>query len=259
MRTPLWHSLGEADLPSAQEWLSPDEARRVSSMRFTKRRTEWLLARWTGKQVLATALSLPSDPASLAGIEIATIIGGDAQGAPWVLVHGRHRAIGVSLTDRAGWAVCMVADNEEIGCDLELVEPRSNSFVQDYLTSDEQKTVASPPFEASPDVLANLMWSAKESTLKVLRTGLRRDTRSVEIALSHATPAHGWRPLVSSTEEGRQFPGWWRRYGSFLLTVVTGVECDPPRPFVEPPPLAAARPSHSWMSNPVVSQHRHDG
>ena len=259
MQPSLWHSVGEADLPSGREWLSPDDLRRVTSMHFTKRRTEWLLARWTGKQVLAAALSLPSDPASLAGIEIATIIGGDAQGAPWVLVHGRHRAIGVSLTDRAGWAVCMVADNEEIGCDLELVEPRSDNFVRDYFTVVERRTVASPPFEASPDLLANLMWSAKESTLKVLRTGLRRDTRSVEIALSDATPAHGWRPLVSSTEEGRQFPGWWRRYGSFLLTVVTGVECDPPRPLVEPPPLAAARPSHSWMSNPVVSQRGLDG
>ena len=71
-------------------------------MRFAKRRTEWLLARWTGKQLLAAALSLPSDPASLASIEIATIAGGDAQGAPQVLVDGRYVPIGISLTDRAG-------------------------------------------------------------------------------------------------------------------------------------------------------------
>jgi 4'-phosphopantetheinyl transferase len=259
MQAPLWHSLGEADLPPGEQWLSPEEAGRVSGMRFTKRRTEWLLARWTGKQVLAAALALPGDPASLADIEIATIIGGDTQGAPRVLVHRHHVPVGISLTDRAGWAVCMVAEAEEIGCDLELVEPRSDNFVQDYFTSAEQRTVANPPFEASPDLLANLIWSAKESTLKVLRTGLRRDTRSVEVALSDATPAQGWRPLETSSEEGGHFPGWWRRYGSFLLSVVTGAECSPPRPLVEPPPLTAAKPSHSWMTNPLVSHHRHDG
>jgi 4'-phosphopantetheinyl transferase len=228
-------------------------------MRFTKRRTEWLLARWTGKQLLAAALSLPSDPASLASIEIATIAGGDAQGAPQVLVDGRYVPIGISLTDRAGWAVCMVAQDEGIGCDLELVEPRSDNFVRDYFTSGEQSTVTSPPFEASPDLLANLIWSAKESSLKVIRTGLRRDTRSVEVALSDATPAHGWRPLATFTEEGGHFTGWWRRYGSFLLTVVRPVKCPPPQSLVEPPPLAAATPSHSWMSNPVISQQRHGG
>jgi 4'-phosphopantetheinyl transferase len=153
----------------------------------------------------------------------------------------------------------MVAEAEEIGCDLELVEPRSANFVQDYFTSAEQRTVANPPFDASADLLANLIWSAKESTLKVLRTGLRRDTRSVEVTLSGASQPQGWRPLETSTEEGGHFPGWWRRYGSFLLSVVTGAECSPPRPLVEPPPLAAAEPSHSWMTNPVVSQQRQDG
>ena len=33
--------------------------------------------------------------------------------------------IGISLTDRAGWAVCTVGAVDELGCDLELVEPRS--------------------------------------------------------------------------------------------------------------------------------------
>jgi 4'-phosphopantetheinyl transferase len=254
-----WHSLGEDDLPPRQDWLSAAEAQRASTMRFTKRRTEWLLGRWTGKEALASVLSLPHDPASLARIEIRTIVVGPAQGAPEVFVDGSRVLVGVSLTDRAGWAVCTVADIEEIGCDLELVEPRTDNFVQDYLTANEREAVADPPFEASRDLMANLIWSAKESALKVLRTGLRRDTRSVEVVLSPATSVDGWRALVTHTHEGARFSGWWRQYGAFLLTIVTATERPPPRPLQEPPGLATAEPSHSWMAGPIATDVRKPG
>jgi hypothetical protein len=87
----------------------------------------------------------------------------------------------VSLTDRAGWAVCAGDDSADIGCDLVLVEPRSDRFVEDYFVPSEQDLVHDPPFDASPDLMANLIWSAKESGLRLLRTGLRRDTRSVQV------------------------------------------------------------------------------
>ena len=77
-----WHSLGERSRPDAVDWLTAGEAERAAAMRFTKRRDEWLLARWTAKQALAGELDLADDSASLARIEIRTIIGGAAQGAP---------------------------------------------------------------------------------------------------------------------------------------------------------------------------------
>jgi 4'-phosphopantetheinyl transferase len=109
-----------------------------------------------------------------------------------------------------------------------------------------------PPVDASPEALANLIWSAKESALKVLRTGLRRDTRSVEVGFPAEQSVDGWQPLVVRTEEGRDLPGWWRQYGEFLLTVVTGRRQPPPRPLVDPPGLASATPSHSWLASPMV-------
>ena len=248
-----WHSLGEADLPVEKGWLSAAEVERMRSMRFTKRRTEWLLARWTGKNALAAVLGFAADPASLARIEIRSIVGGAAQGAPEVFVDGDRVRCSVSLTDRAGWAVCAIDEAATIGCDLELVEPRSDNFVQDFFTSSERTVVADPPFGASPDLLANLIWSAKESALKVLRTGLRRDTRSVEVVLSPDVQVDGWRAFVTRAEEGTSFSGWWRQYGAFLLTVVASVELAPPRPIREPPRLAMAEPSHSWMAAPTVA------
>ena len=247
-----WHSLGESSRPGADDWLTRGERERAATMRFRKRRDEWLLARWTGKQALAGHLGLPRDPASLARIEIRTIIGGEAQGAPEVFVDGDHHEVGVSLTDRAGWAVCTVGGGGELGCDLELVEPRSAGFVRDFLTPHEQAAVADPPVSGSGDAVANLVWSAKESALKVLRTGLRRDTRSVEVRFPAEPPVDGWQPLRVRTEEGRDLPGWWRQYGEFLLTVVTGQPMAPPRPLVEPPGLATAVPSHSWLASPLV-------
>jgi 4'-phosphopantetheinyl transferase len=247
-----WHSVGEESCPGTADWLTAGEAERAATMRFTKRRSEWLLARWTAKQALAAELGLAADPASLARIEIRTIVGGEAQGAPEVVLDGTRYEIGISLTDRAGWAVCTVGAVEELGCDLELVEPRSDGFVTDFLTLPEQQDVRDPPIDASSDAVANLVWSAKESALKVLRTGLRRDTRSVEVRFSAEPPVDGWQPLRVRTEEGRDLSGWWRRYGEFLLTVVTGRPVPPPRALVDPPGLATARPSHSWLAAPLV-------
>ena len=249
-----WHSLGERSLPEAGDWLAAGEAERAAAMRFTKRRGEWLLARWTAKQALAAELGLADDPRSLARIEIRTIIGGEAQGAPEVFVDGVRYEIGISLTDRADWAVCIVGAVEELGCDLELVEPRSDRFVRDFLTPREQAAVVDPPVDASGDAVANLIWSAKESALKVLRTGLRRDTRSVEVSFPVEPSVDGWQPLLVRTEEGRDLPGWWRRYGEFVLTVVTGRPVPPPRPLVDPPGLATAEPSHSWLAAPLTDR-----
>lgn len=247
----MWHSLGMASVPDASGWLSAAEARHAASMRFTKRRSEWLLARWTAKQALATALGLASDVESLAQIEIRTIIGGAAQGAPQVYVGDSRQTIGISMSDRADWAVCAVGDVTELGCDLELVEPRTDQFVRDFLTPMEQDAVAHPPHGTSADAVANLIWSAKESALKVLRTGLRRDTRSVEVSWPDEPPVEGWSPLRVRTEEQRELPGWWGRYGEFLLTVVAGRSVPPPRPLVDPPGLADARPSHGWLDSPT--------
>ncbi len=248
-----WHSLGESSRPDSRDWLTVGEAERVATMRFTKRRDEWLLARWTAKQALASRLRLPDDPSCVRPDR-------DPHDHRRRRPRGRPRCtstairyeIGVSLTDRAGWAVCTVGAVEELGCDLELVEPRSDHFVRDFLTPREQVAVRDPPVEESRDTLANLIWSAKESALKVLRTGLRRDTRSVEVGFPAEPSVEGWQPLVVRTEEGRDLPGWWRRYGAFLLTVVTGRPQPPPRSLVEPPGLASARPSHSWLASPAV-------
>src|SRR6185437_10773079 len=125
----------------------------------------------------------------------------------------------ISMTDRAGWAVCLLGPpGRSLGCDLELVERRTEMFVHDYLTEREAEHVMAAPSGPERDLLANLAWSAKESALKVLRTGLRRDTRTVEV--THGSrKVEDWREITVAVDGERAFPGWWRRFGDFVLTI----------------------------------------
>jgi 4'-phosphopantetheinyl transferase len=82
----------------------------------------------------------------------------------------------------------------------------------------------------------------------VLRTGLRRDTRSVEVSVPGQPVVDGWSPLSVRASEGAVFPGWWQRFGAFVLTVAAAEAFEPPLPLLDPPGLATAVPAHSWLS-----------
>lgn len=233
-----WLAIGEHEVPEDDEWLTERERAWLARMRFPKRRLEYRLARWGAKVSIANAVA---PHARIGAIEIGYL----PEGAPTGYVDGVELDLRISMTDRAGWAVCAVAPpGVEVGVDLELVEPRTRNFVNDYFTPAEQ-ALAARRGEVDP-VMANLIWSAKESALKVLRTGLRRDTRSVEIA-GDAVRDGAWSAFQAEVDGGsRSFDGWWRRSGHFLLTVAGDAATDVPVALT-PDPLAAAEPVHSWQ------------
>ena len=240
-----WLARGMHELPGSADWLSPTESARLASLRFTKRHGEVRLARWTAKQAIASALGLEDDAAGLARIEVRAA----STGAPTVFLGDERAPVAVSMTDRADWAVCVVAPfGLAVGCDLELVEARTDAFVRDWFTPGERDLVGDATPGDERQLVANLVWSAKESALKVLETGLRRDTRSVEVDVVEDVGDERWAGLVVRAEGGAVFPGWWRRYGAFVLTFAAGAGCDPPVSLEEPPRLAGATPSHSWLA-----------
>jgi 4'-phosphopantetheinyl transferase len=243
-----WLALGEEALPPQEQWLTPGEAAILARLRYTKRRTEFLLRRLVTKHAVASVTGRSTDPATLAGIEVRNA----PSGAPYVCVDGVPLEVSVSISDRAGWAICVTSPMEPlaVGCDLELVEPRSPGFVDDFLTTTEQRLVGSCVAGEERDAVINLIWSAKESALKVLGTGLRRDTRTLDV-----TPApprdDGWGTLAVRAVEGTVFPGWWRREGRFLVTIATRAAAPPPAALGDPGVLAAAVPRHSWLERPL--------
>jgi 4'-phosphopantetheinyl transferase len=240
-----WLARGVEQLPAGDGWLSHAERARAASMRYTKRRSEFLVSRYAAKHAIAGAAGRATDgPEALAHVEVRH----RPTGAPSAFVAGAAVGLSMSLTDRADWAVCVVSREADvaIGCDLELVEPRTPMFVRDYLTATERAAVTTAD---DPHLVANLLWSAKESALKVLQTGLRRDTRSVEVAFGGDAEA-GWWPFSAHPVEGGTFAGWWQRWGTFVLTVAAEQPLDPPRALEEPHGLESAVPSHRWLDRP---------
>ncbi len=168
----------QAPLETCETFLSEAEQQKLSALRFPKRRTEWLLGRWAAKFL---AHSLPAYQSYfLDEIEICN----SPEGVPRIRLpeEAPSRAC-LTISHSGDLAFCALAagDGLAIGADLEKVEPRPASFVEDYFTLQELEQVKACPAELR-DLAATLVWSVKESMLKALQVGLRWDTRQVEVS-----------------------------------------------------------------------------
>jgi 4'-phosphopantetheinyl transferase len=219
-----WLEQIESDMPAGDQWLSAAEKSRLASLRFEKRRAEWSLGRWTAKRAVASCLNLPFDVQSLQDIELRAA----SSGAPEVFLFNQRAAISVSLSHRARKALCVVGlSGTSLGCDLELVELRDDSFLTDFFTADEQQLVERAPADTRP-LLTTLLWSAKESALKALHGGLRFSTTSLEV---HPTATARWSAERSHPEDcscwsslsfrgmGGSLRGWWRCANNMVRTI----------------------------------------
>jgi 4'-phosphopantetheinyl transferase len=236
-----WLEQTEANLPARIDWLSESETARLDSLRFEKRRKDWLLGRWTAKLAVVAYRNLRGHSQTLRDAEIRPA----ASGAPDVFFAGQPAPVTISLSHRDGIAICAVAPySVALGCDLEIVEPRGESFTADYFTPEEKELVARARAEDRSRLLT-LLWSGKESALKALREGLRLDTRSVVVSLddveqggaeqelkpfadSVLTPppqaANRWLPFRVRCASGQVFHGWWQITQNLVRTLVA----DPP-------------------------------
>jgi len=227
-----WLEQTEPDVPADNQWLSANEISRLTAMRIPKRRADWRLGRWTAKQAVSAALNLPT---ALADIEIRSA----PSGAPEVFLNNQSAGIAISLSHRYGTALCTAATLGTIfGCDLELIETRSDVFVADYFTADEKALIGQAAMAERPR-LVTLLWSAKESALKALRVGLRLDTTCMHVTPDGWLEGKGqeWRPLQVRYSAGQVFGGWWRVQNNLVRTVVS----DPPVPTPLQARLASVR------------------
>jgi 4'-phosphopantetheinyl transferase len=227
-----WLEQAAADVPGEDDWLSANEVTRLKGMRFAKRRGDWRLGRWTAKRAVSVYLGVPAHPRVFKQIDVRPA----ASGAPEVFFANQLAALSISLSHRDGVAACAVAmSGVNMGCDLEIVEPRSDAFIQDYFTIEEQSLLAGVSAAQRPRLLA-LLWSAKESALKALHEGLRLDTRSV-IVSPFAAPCdlNGWSSLQVRHTGGQVFHGWWQNTANILRTVVATQPLNSPIRLAIPP------------------------
>jgi 4'-phosphopantetheinyl transferase len=220
-----WLEQTEADVPPENDWLSAEEALLLEGMRFAKRRGDWRLGRWTAKRALAVYLNLRTHPQVLAKIELRPA----ASGAPQVFFANEAAVVTISISHRDGRAVCALAPSGvELGCDLEVIEPRSDAFIADYFATEEQALIAQASVTTRPRLLA-LLWSGKESALKALQAGLRLDTRCVIVSCVDASlDFNDWSPLQVRYANDRVFHGWWQYTENILRTLVADPPADLP-------------------------------
>lgn len=138
-------------------------------------------------------------------------------GAPAVFISGVKADIAISISHREATGACAVAEKGAVGCDLELIEERSDAFIRDYFTVEEKLALS---YAEDQPRLTAVIWSAKESALKALGEGLRMDTRSVEVT-QVVDGGGGWGPLRVKCDTGELFEGWWRQENGMVRTVVS--------------------------------------
>lgn len=206
----------EAQLPESNDWLGAREREHLRTLNFLKRRADWRLGRWAAKCTIAALQNMPLDPDLLAPIEICPA----PSGAPRVFVHEIPADVTISLSHRAGIAICALARSSiRLGCDLEMIEPHSAAFIADYFTPEEQDLIERIATTERWRLIATL-WSAKESALKALQEGLRRDTRSVVVKSANLPFEDGWSSMQIHSIEGDVFHGWCHESGGLVTTVV---------------------------------------
>jgi phosphopantetheinyl transferase len=232
---PAWSS--SSSLPEDDGWLSPAEREVLAGLRFPKRIRDWRVGRWVAKHAVLGALG--AGALSLDAVEILASPGGAP--SPRVLAPGSWSPVSLSLSHSGGVGFAVaISDVIRVGCDVEEVTTRSDSFLQDYFTELEWTWVTAHPEER--EWRAMLIWSAKESALKALSEGLRLDTRAVEVTVPGGMTDQptSWLPVTVRIPGGKQFPGCWCRVGDFVWSVVT--ERGVPSPGELPPPLVSMVP-----------------
>ena len=147
-------------------WLGAAERERLAGFKVEKRRRDWLLGRWTAKNLVQRYLAQSTGDAPA----LETIfIGADADGAPYAGCEGRGARgderipVSLSISHSHATAFCglveafstqrrkgaearenrpsPLAPRPSLGCDLELIEPRAGNFLDSFFTAEEMAAV----------------------------------------------------------------------------------------------------------------------
>jgi 4'-phosphopantetheinyl transferase len=221
--TLCWLTQTLADVPKSDDWLSDGERAVLDGLRFPKRRNDWLLGRWTIKQ--AIRFYQPHKDPALSSLEIRAA----EDGAPEAFRRGKPAGVSISISHSNNRSMCVVGSPEiSVGCDLERIEQQEIKFFEDYFSPEEIALLHRASTERN--LVAYLIWSAKETILKILRQGMRRDTRSVLIHPDFSEPEGSWRTWTGQClESSRKFSGWWRTGDGFVYSLASAHPTSSPK------------------------------
>ena len=153
-----------SSLPPADGILSERERAFYETLRFPKRRTEWLGGRFALKQ-LACKQFLRTE---LSDVEVLP----HESGKPVLLVRGEPCNLAFSITHSRGFAAAAVsAMYQFLGIDLEKTEHRIDAWAADFFHPSE--------LTSRDDAFLTGLWTQKEALVKLLGTGLSLNSYDV--------------------------------------------------------------------------------
>ena len=158
-----WRSSASRDL-LARRYLGEDERDEYFSL-TPKAQRDWILGRIAVKDAVRDHLwQQGAGPIFPLEVRVAN----DEAGRPVVTLPDGG-SVTVSLAHRTGVAVAAVATDGDAGIDVELVEPRSDTFAGMFLAHDERAL----GFGFNHDAWVTRAWTAKEAAAKADGTGLQ--------------------------------------------------------------------------------------
>jgi len=209
--------------PSGLEGLfSISEMLRLNDMKFELRRKSFIAGRRAAKHLIRHCVSELHDfPPNLISIE------NRESGAPFVLINDQELPGILSISHCGDAAAVAYTSNSsiQIGIDLEFTTPRPHSFLETFFTPKELDWIRLSNQEDQA-LISNLIWSAKEAVVKATQTGLRVDTREIEILADISPLVNGWYRFGVNKGNNctNNWQGFWRKEGEMILTLVVG--CD---------------------------------
>lgn len=210
-----WLFLERCAVPAHYDWLCKSEKDILSSFRFTKKRNDWLLGRWTAKHLI---VQLTRGKLSESDIEILP----SDSGAPEVSIQNSSNPVELSISHSSDHSFCIASlQKGSIGCDMEKIQARTHKFEEDYFTSCERRRLEHTN-QQEHAILSNLIWCGKEAVFKALKTGLRRDTRSVEVSIPEYWSSGSWnRTEVIDNKQNQLYEGQFMIENDFVFFVAS--------------------------------------
>ncbi|HUR25504.1 MAG TPA: SDR family NAD(P)-dependent oxidoreductase [Candidatus Thermoplasmatota archaeon] len=152
-------------------WFTGPERAQHASYKVPKRADEWRAGRLAAKKAV-----VETHP-GVGPLDVEIIADGET-GRPRLVIQGQESALWLSISHRSGLAIAGLSPGA-IGVDLETVEDRERSFLEEAFNVGELKTMLDATDSgADPRLFAACMWAAKEAALKRAGVGLKADLRA---------------------------------------------------------------------------------
>jgi malonyl CoA-acyl carrier protein transacylase len=153
-------SVGEDSAP----WMTEAELDDLRKRGTPKRQADRLAGRIAAKRALAALTGARAEQIRIENL---------ASGQPIAMIDGQPGPA-ISISHSGGVAVALASRVGRIGVDIEQIEPRSESFAEDWFAATEREFLAG-------DEDLTLAWAVKEAVLKALGQGMALHPTEVQV------------------------------------------------------------------------------